>query len=83
MIYIFYNYVSSNLLNVPLLFSYLLYKQLPYKYLALIIFIYIYYMSSFVTYEKTEISGINGNETFTATTTESASGSTIQLSLDS
>lgn len=40
-------------------------------------------MSSFVTYGKTEISGINGNETFTATTTESASGSTIQLSLDS
>ena len=26
MIYIFYNYVSSNLLNVPLLFSYLLYQ---------------------------------------------------------
>jgi hypothetical protein len=26
MIYIFYNYVSSNLLDVPLLFSYLLYR---------------------------------------------------------
>ena len=43
----------SNLLNVSLLFSYLLYQQLPYKYhhkyLALIIFIYIYYMPTFVT----------------------------------
>ena len=40
-------------------------------------------MPTFVTYGKTEISGINGNETFTASNTESASGSTIQLSLDS
>jgi len=33
MIYIFYNYVSSNLLNVPLLFSFLKYLKLHYKYL--------------------------------------------------
>ena len=33
MIYIFYNYVSSNSLNVLLLFSSLKYLKLPYKYL--------------------------------------------------
>ena len=33
MICIFYNYVSDNLLDVPLLFSSLKYLKLPYKYL--------------------------------------------------
>ena len=32
LIYIFYNYISSSLLNVPLLFSFLKYLKLHYKY---------------------------------------------------
>ena len=49
MICIFYNYVSGNLLDVPLLFSYLKYLKLPYKYLRKYLdFLFIHYYSCYL-----------------------------------